>query len=138
MQTQLVPIIGQLLLAQPAGVDDTPWVPLTQWSDIPMGLVVKCLILPLIIAAVVWAVLHIRSRRERANYTSPRRLFNELCTHHELDWPARKLLRQLARSRHYDHPAQIFVEPTCFDSTQIPPQLQAFRAELLRLKARLF
>lgn len=138
IQAPFVPILSQLLLAQADAVDDTPWIPLTQWSDIPVELVAKIVILPLVVAAVVWAVVRFRTHREQASYNSPRRLFNDLCTLHELDWPTRKLLRQLARSRHLDHPARIFVEPACFDPAHIPPQLQPFRTQLQRLKTRLF
>jgi hypothetical protein len=138
IQVPFVPILSQLLLAQTVAEDETPWIPLTQWSDLPVGPVVKFVVLPLVVVAVVWAAVHIRTRREGTSYNSPRRLFNELCALHELDWPTRRLLRQLARSRHYEHPARIFVEPACFDLASIPPQLQSFRAELLRLKTRLF
>jgi hypothetical protein len=131
-------LLSQLLLAQTQPPDATPWVPLTQWSDIPVGLLVKFVVVPLVVIAVVWAAVQYRMRRARASYYSPRRLFHELCKLHALDWPSRKLLRQLARSRHLEHPARLFLEPACFDPGNVPPALQAFRTELLQLKSRLF
>ncbi|NLX55812.1 MAG: hypothetical protein GXY58_11915 [Planctomycetaceae bacterium] len=134
----LVPVASQLLLAQAAAVDDTPWKPLTQWSDIPLGLLTKIAAALLIAAVVAWIVTRIRRHRERVNYNSPRGLFNDLCALHDLDWPTRKLLRQLARLQHHDHPARIFLDPAAFEPANIPPPLQPFQAELRRLKTRLF
>ena len=95
IQARLVPICSQLLLAQTAPVDSTPWVPLTQWSDIPVGLPgeVRRRCRSSSSAVVVGRACTAETRRA-ASYYSPRRLFNDLCTLHELDWPTRKLLRQ--------------------------------------------
>ena len=86
MQARLVPISASCCSRRQLPVDNTPWVPLTRWSDIPVGLVAKFVVLPLVVVAVVWARA-VRAHRERANYNSPRRLFNELCALHQLDWP---------------------------------------------------
>jgi hypothetical protein len=138
MPAHLAPLVGQLLLAQAPPADRSPWVPLTQWSDIPLGLVAECVAVPLIILTVVWGVWHYRTRWATASYYSPRRLFNDLCALHGLDWPTRKLLRQLARCRHLEHPARVFLEPACFDPANVPLALQPFQDELQQLKTRLF
>lgn len=136
--TLLVSVASQLLLAQAAAVEGSRWKPLTQWSDIPLGLLAKIAAALLIAAFVAWIVTCIRRCRARGNYNNPRTLFNDLCALHDLDWPTRKLLRHLARLQHHDHPAQIFLDPTAFEPPNIPPPLQPFQAELRRLKTRLF
>ncbi len=138
IRPECLSLLSQLLVAQTRPSEDSRWVPLTQWSDIPIGLLVKYVVVPLVVVAVVWAAVQFRMRRARVSYFSPRRLFLDLCKLHDLDWPTRKLLRQLARFRHPEHPARVFVDPACFDPADLPPPLQAFRNELLQLKSRLF
>jgi len=131
-------LVGQLLIAQAKPTDTSPWMPLWQWSDIPVAFLGKFVVLPLLVAAVVWAVVRYRTRRAQASYFSPRHLFNDLCALHGLDWPTRKLLRQLVRAHELEHPARVFLEPSYFEADHLPPTLQPFSAELRALKARLF
>jgi hypothetical protein len=100
--------------------------------------IVVLAVLVLVAAGVWWAVSHFGAQREGHSYVSARRLFRDLCLAHELDWPSRRLLRQLARARNPAHPAQVFVKPNWFDAPQLPEELQAFRSQLAALKARLF
>ncbi len=79
-----------------------------------------------------------QAQREGRSHFSSRRLFDELCALHELDWPSRKLLHQLARAHRLEHPARVFVEPRWFEAAQIPETLAPFRVQFLQLKSRLF
>ncbi|MCU0960977.1 MAG: hypothetical protein MUF48_12805 [Pirellulaceae bacterium] len=100
--------------------------------------IVVLAVLVLVAAAVWWAVGHVGAQREGHSYHSARRLFGELCVLHELDWPSRRLLRQLARAHDLAHPARVFVEPSWFDAPQLPADLETQRPQLAALKQRLF
>ena len=75
--------------AQVEPVDTSPWVPLTQWSDIPVGSLVKFVLVPLILAAVVWGVLHYRDRLARGQATTVPAGCSTTCAR-STDWIGRR------------------------------------------------
>ncbi len=100
---------------------------------------IAVLVAVVVVTAVVWWVVsHWGARSEGHSYCNARRLFRDLCLIHELDWPSRRLLRQLARAHSPTPPAQVFVEPDWFDAPRLPEDLQAYRRQLAALKERLF
>ena len=92
----------------------------------------------LVVATLLWKVALVIALRDSQTYHSPARLFNDLCRLHGLDFPSRKLLWRLAKIRQLEHPAQLFLEPSWFDTASVPASLQPFRPQLAELKQRLF
>ncbi len=106
--------------------------------DVSVTQLVVLVIVLLLVAAVLWKVARVIALRDGQNFDSPARLFNDLCRLHGLDFPSRKLLWRLAKIRQLDHPAQLFLEPTWFDTAHVPASLQPFRPQLAELKQQLF
>jgi hypothetical protein len=138
MHASWMPVFAGWLLAQFNPLSDLSKRFQTGGSQFPIGQIVTLLVLLLIVVVVFWKVAHVSAQREGRTHFSPRRLFKELCTLHALDWPSRKLLHQLARANHLDHPARLFVEPQWFEAARIPETLAPFRPQLMQLKSRLF
>ncbi|MHB8969305.1 MAG: hypothetical protein ACYC3X_03775 [Pirellulaceae bacterium] len=133
-----MPVLAGWLLAQLNPLSDLSKRFQAGGSQFPIGQIVTLLVLLLLIVAGLWKVAHVSAQREGRSHFSPRRLFKELCALHALDWPSRKLLHQLARANHLDHPARLFVEPRWFEAAQIPETLASFRPQFTQLKSRLF
>jgi hypothetical protein len=89
------------------------------------------------VAAILWRVLKRRASRTFSS-DSPSSLFRELCAAHGIKRTDRRLLRKLAESRGITNPAILFVEPQCFESQQLPSDLQASARELRALNETLF
>ena len=138
LQASWMPVFAGSLLAQLNPLSDLSKRFQAGGSEFPIGQIVTLLVLLLIVVVGLWKVAHVSAQREGRSHFSPRRLFQELCALHALDWPSRKLLRQLARANHLDHPARVFVEPQWFEAAQIPETLAPFRPQLTQLKSRLF
>lgn len=62
-------------------------------------------------------------QESRRSYTSPRRLFLELCRGHGLAWGQIWSLWRAARCQRLDDPARIFVDPDCFNRELLGPVL---------------
>jgi len=69
---------------------------------------------------------------------SPRALFLALCRVHALDRPSRRLLKLLAAQYRLQQPAQIFLEPDCFNTSDLSPALRAYATALVALQRKLF
>jgi hypothetical protein len=138
LQVVSLPVLAPWLLAQANPFSDLSKRFQTGGSEFPIGQVVALVVLLLLIAAALWKVARISAQREGRSHFSSRRLFDELCALHELDWPSRKLLHQLARAHRLEHPARVFVEPQWFEAAQIPETLAPFRPQFRQLKSRLF
>jgi hypothetical protein len=78
------------------------------------------------------------ARREKQAFDSPRALFRELSKAHGLDFTSRRLLRRLARVAGLKQPARLFLEPQCFEPTDLPKDLQEVWPSIESLRARLF
>lgn len=68
----------------------------------------------------------------------PWKLFRELCHAHGLDGSSQRLLRKLAETRQLQQPAEVFLTPSVFDTSKLPPALQSQSQQLRNLRARLF
>ena len=68
----------------------------------------------------------------------PRKLFRQLCSAHKLNFSSRRLLLQLASALEMQHPATVFVTPSAFRVSELPPKLQAQQAALQALAKKLF
>jgi hypothetical protein len=88
------------------------------------------------VAAAVGLVFMRLLGRIRTN--SPQELFRELCRAHGLTRSSRRLLKQLAAARKLSHPAALFLEPSYFEFSDLPPALQSAKKDLQGLRDRLF
>ncbi len=105
--------------------------------DVPSQIMTLLAILA-VVSAVLGGVALWRMWKQRQPVDCPRHLFAELCARHELDWPSRRLLKQLSRAYELDHPARLFVEPQLFDAARLPEALRSFQPQLAVIKSRLF
>jgi len=69
---------------------------------------------------------------------SPRALFTELCRVHGLKAGDRQLLLVLAETHQLVQPSDVFVDPTYFEESRVPPTLAGRKADVANLKRRLF
>ncbi len=106
-------------------------------ADVPSQIMTLLVILTVASVSLVAAALW-RTWKRRQPVDCPRHLFAELCARHELDWPSRRLLRQLSRAYDLEHPARLFVEPQLFDAARLPEALRSFQPQLAVIKSRLF
>jgi hypothetical protein len=101
-------------------------------------------LVPYIVAAIVIGVgMAVYSHMKRRNDMTercddPHKLFRELCLAHQLDWPSRRLLLQLAEGLKFAQPAQVFVTPAAFEPVRAPAALRGRIDEIKRLRERLF
>ena len=65
-------------------------------SQVSATQVIVVLVIVAIIAVVLWRVARVAAMRDGRSFFSSKRLFQELCQLHELDWASRRLLRRLA------------------------------------------
>ncbi len=93
----------------------------------------------LAVVLVIWLVSKIGERIQRREpYQSTVWLFVELCRAHRLRFQEGWLLWQVARNRHLQPAARLFVEPRSLDVEGLNPRLQQRAAELAALRDRLF
>ena len=91
------------------------------------------------IVLVAWILSYISILQERHHtYTSPVRLFLQLCRAHKLPWRKRWLLWRVARAQRLRDPARMFLEPERFHASQLSPALRNREGELRRLSEELF
>ena len=95
-------------------------------------------VLAVVVILVVWRVVQAVAIRDGRSYTSPKRLFRDLCRLHGLDWPNRRLLRQIAKANRLDQPAHVFLQPALFDTAQLKPPLKPFAKQIRALGKKLF
>ncbi|MFZ5833559.1 MAG: hypothetical protein ACOY3P_26020 [Planctomycetota bacterium] len=90
-------------------------------------------------AVLVWAATQwFNGGGSRRSYSSPWRLFFELCQAHRLSWSRRWLLWRLARSHALKHPARLFLEPEFLRPRSLPPTLRGHAATFAQLEQLLF
>jgi hypothetical protein len=89
-------------------------------------------------AIAIWFVARYVGLLDRYRRRSQRRLFRELCRLHQLDWPSRRLLRQLALAQGVASPAQLFLQPEKLDSQHLCPTLIPLAGQIDDLRGRLF
>ncbi|HEY3395883.1 MAG TPA: hypothetical protein VGK58_24485 [Lacipirellulaceae bacterium] len=89
-----------------------------------------------VVAIAIGVVLLRLAGRFRTN--SSRAFFREMCRAHGLSPSSRRALLRLAAARGLTNPSLLFVEPRHFETTDLPPALQAAGTELQRLHDRLF
>ncbi len=78
----------------------------------------------ILIVVGAWLLSRYLSYRDGRGYHSPKALFRELCRAHGLDGTSRRLLWKLAQSQQLSQPAQIFLEPDCFDIEKVNGKLR--------------
>jgi hypothetical protein len=89
--------------------------------------------------AILWYVSRAVERRaRRGHFDSSLGLFLNLGKAHNLSWPQRWLLWQLARCHQLDEPARLFLEPEHFSSANVPDSLRAKRDQLMLISRRIF
>lgn len=100
-------------------------------------LIILVSVAALLAGALFWEA--IKRRREREFwFNSNSRLFAEMCHAHRLDRSSRRLLKQLAASRGLKNPAELFVEPDHFDTTNLPLELKPRAPGVRQLRHELF
>jgi hypothetical protein len=93
-----------------------------------LGIVVGVLV-------VMAVVAHIVARRDKGElFNSPWSLFRALCHAHGLKRSERRLLRQIARYQRLGQPAQLFLEPECYNPVNLSPALRSQQAAIDRLR----
>jgi len=95
-------------------------------------------VLSLISGALFLLDRWIRYRIRIRTYESPAELFRQLCQTHELDRPARRLLRSVASYWKLASPAVLFIEPDYFRPEKLPTDWSNRTPQLEQLHRRLF
>ena len=96
------------------------------------------LLLTAVTALILLLTYALNIQERRRNYSSPLRLFLELCKAHDLQWSERWLLWRVARSQGLRDPALLFIEPERFSPTQLGPSFRLRARQLKHLYARLY
>jgi hypothetical protein len=87
------------------------------------------------VLVVMAIVAHIMARRDKGElFNSPWSLFRALCHAHGLNRSERRLLRQIARYQRLGQPAQLFLEPECYNPVNLSPALRWQQAAIDRLR----
>jgi len=84
------------------------------------------------LAALAATAILIARHWQRRLASSPYGLFRELCRAHRLNWPQRRLLRQLARSQKLADAGALFLRPECYEIGRLTAEMRP-RAEEIRL-----
>ena len=90
------------------------------------------IVLAVIVVAIAVGVQIYRRRDYSKPCDDPLKLFRQLCAAHKLDFTTRRLLMQLATALEMPQPAALFITPTAFEASKLPPQL---RNEAKRIKS---
>jgi hypothetical protein len=116
---------GNSFKAQETSVDST---------QILLGL--TCLAIAI---TILWYISRAMERRDRrGHFDSSLGLFLNLGKAHNLSWPQRWLLWQLARCHQLDEPARLFLEPEHFNSANLSDSLRAKHDQLKLISRRIF
>ncbi len=92
-----------------------------------------------LVAAAIAAVVYVKKRNDFSQHCDdPQRLFRELSKAHNLDRASQRVLQRLADAAQLSQPAELFLQPALFESSQLPQQLRGEEDRLLDLKERLF
>lgn len=68
----------------------------------------------------------------------PEKMFRELSRAHGLNYSQQRLLNQLAEGLGLDQPAQVFLTPSAFETSQIPSELRSEQRTIQAIGRRLF
>ncbi len=90
------------------------------------------------IGITVWVLTRYFARKEGQGFYSPKRLFRELCSAHELDWRDRRLLQQVVRLHRLSQPATLFVDPVLIDEAVGHGMFAQQRQHLEMLRSKVF
>ncbi len=108
-------------------------------SERPGLLPIAILVLVLATAGVgIWLLSRYFNRKYQGGYNSPRALFTELCTAHDLDYQDRRILKRLAKFHGFKHPARIFLEPGRFESNNVADALNEDPEIIEKLRDQIF
>ena len=122
----------------------------TRWKDLGSGFrgeqarlgtidVVTGVLLVLGTGLVIWFLTRALAQQDRRRaYSSPQRLFKDLCAAHDLGRVEQRLLSQIARTFALALPAQIFLEPQRFDGDSLGPAFKERLSEVSALREKLF
>ncbi|MFW6169056.1 MAG: hypothetical protein ACODAD_01105 [Planctomycetota bacterium] len=107
-------------------------------AEVSMGQIVLLAVLATSFIFLLWRMAKRMANETLGDYYSTNRLFGELCRLHRLDWPSRRLLKNLAQARQLQPPTRLFIESSWFDESELPASLHPFRARLAEIKRQLF
>ena len=107
-------------------------------SDISIVQIVAVALAVVLLSFGLWCIARWYAVRDRRGYRSVRKLFVQLCRLHEIDWPSRRLLCQLARAQGVSQPAELFLMPERFDVESLSPEMQSHSLQIQELKQRIF
>lgn len=107
-------------------------------AEVSTGQIVLLGVLATSLVFLLWRLAKRMANENRRDYYSTNRLFGELCRLHHLDWPSRRLLKNLAQAQQLQRPTRLFIESSWFDESELPASLHPFRARLAEIKRQLF
>lgn len=96
------------------------------------------IILAIVALGIVVAVQIYKRHDYSKPCDDPGKLFRQLCAVHKLNFRSRRLLLQLAAARGMPHPGALFVTPSAFQTSDLPPQLLQQELRIQELAAKLF
>lgn len=91
----------------------------------------------IVLTVLAWLVTKWFNARQENGYSSPRRLFNELCRAHGLRRSERELLREIAGWHRIGNPVQLFIEAHRFEAAAMLKDLGRSE-EIAAIRQRLF
>ena len=108
-------------------------------STVELADLVPYLIAAIVIGMGAWAVRYwIRRNDTSLVCNDPCKLFRELCLAHNLSSTDQRLLRKLGDASNLQHPADVFLTPSVFEQSNLPPALQPQQRAVQSLQKRLF
>jgi len=100
---------------------------------LPVGIVLA------LFAAVIAVVVFLKKRNDFSQHCNDsQRLFRELSLAHNIDRASQKILRQLADASQASQPAEVFLRPALFESSNLPQELREDEEQIQSLKEQLF
>ena len=90
------------------------------------------------IAVVVGILIFATKAAHRRRTNSHPGLFASLCQYHKLDGKRKKLLKAIGQAHRVRYAARVFLDPTLFEPTRLPPALRCRADEILALRQQLF
>ena len=91
-----------------------------------------------IIGAIVGGLALATRAAHKRRCDSHSGLFAGLCQHHNLDRSRKNLLKALGQAHRVRYAARVFLDPTLFEPTRLPPALSSRKDEILALRQQLF
>ncbi len=108
-------------------------------SKLDATLLIASVIVLLCVLVFLWLLNRVMNRQEGPQlYNDPKQLFKSLCKAHELSSGQRRLLLAIARAQNLAQPASLFIEVDRFETAGELPSFRGHRAQLEKLRAKLF